>query len=140
MQHPMAIPQAAPKPRRSWWSKLKDNYRLVIVNEDTLEELTSFYINRKTLYIGMCSVAVLFLLLAGLFISVSPLKYYIPGYGDLRQRREYLQLNMKLDSLEKKVSAQTQYLNGVKQVLQGGINTPLDTTVLKLPPNDNSTY
>ena len=129
-----------PKHRRSWWNKLKDNYRLVIVNEDTLEEMTSFYINRKTVYVGICTGIVLFLLLAGLFIAVTPLKYYIPGYGDLRQRREYLQLNMKLDSLEKKVSAQTQYINGVKQVLQGGINTPLDTTMLKLPPNDNSTY
>ncbi len=70
-------------------------------------------------------------------IVFTPLKYYIPGYGNAGMGREYRELKYVTDSLEKQVHYQTQYINDVKKVLGGGVAN-LDTTQLQLPKDEFS--
>jgi hypothetical protein len=80
-------------------------------------------------------------LLTGLTVALivfTPLKYYIPGYGNAGIGREYRQLKYVTDSLEKQVSYQTKYIDGLKRVLAGNTDLKLDTTQLQVPRDDIS--
>ncbi|SDG63106.1 hypothetical protein [Chitinophaga filiformis] len=74
-------------------------------------------------------------------VVFTPLRYYIPGYGDLKQRREFIRLKMRTDSLESAINARDKYLENIKQVINGDYSaSKLDTTTIKVPKVDNSTY
>lgn len=118
--------------KHSWWENLGNRYRITILDDETLGEVTSFQLTKKSLYIGICTLIVIFVLLTGALLSLTPLRYYIPGYGDIRERQEYIDLNMKADSLENLVNIQKEYLNSVKSVLSGD-EIIRDTTMLKIP-------
>ena len=54
---------------------------MVIMNDDTFEEVIKFRLTRISVYIAMSTI---FLLLVGLTVALlvlTPLKFYIPGYG-----------------------------------------------------------
>ena len=72
--------------------RLRNRYRLVIMNDDTYEEVVTFRLSRMSVYIAFSTI---FVLLTGLTVALivfTPLKYYIPGYGSAQIGREYRQL------------------------------------------------
>jgi hypothetical protein len=71
-------------------------------------------------------------------IVFTPLKYYIPGYDDLKIGREYRQMKYRVDSLEQQVTYQAQYIDGVKKVLKGDVPLKLDTTSIQMPKEEFS--
>lgn len=121
-------------------SRLGNKYRLVIMNDDTYEEVTSFKLSRMSVYIALSTLFVLLVTITVATVVFTPLRYYIPGYGDLKQRREFIKLKMRTDSLEKTIIARDQFLNNMKQVINGEFTGKVDTTMLKVPKVDNSTY
>ncbi len=113
--------------------KLKSNYRLVIMNEDTFEEVIKFKLTRTSVYIMLSSIFILMIALTTALIVFTPLKYYLPnsGYGDVKQIQEYRQLKIRTDSMELALKQQHDYMLNIKNVLQGKIAT-LDTTKIKI--------
>src|SRR5882672_3325799 len=72
----------------STFKRLQNRYRLVIMNDDTYEEVVTFKLSRLSVYVGLCTI---FVLLTGLTVALivfTPLKLYIPGYGDVSNRSE----------------------------------------------------
>ena len=118
--------------------RLRNRYRLVIMNDDTYEEVVTFKLSRLSVYIGLSTIFVLLVGLTVALIVFTPLKYYIPGYDDLKIGREYKQMKYKVDSLEKQVIYQGQYINGIKKVLNGDVTIKLDTTAIQVPKEDFS--
>ena len=118
--------------------RLRNRYRLVVMNDDTYEEVVTFRLSRMSVYVAFSTVFVLLIGLTVALIVFTPLKYYIPGYGSASIGREYRQLKYVTDSLQKQVHFQGQYINDIKKVLGGEIAT-LDTTKLDLPPDEYST-
>lgn len=119
----------------AWWKNPGNSYRITILDDETLGEVTSFKLTKKSLYIGICTLIVILVLLTGALLSLTPLRFYIPGYGDIRERQEYIDLNMRADSLENLVNAQKEYLINVRSVLSGE-ETIRDTTMLRIPPGE----
>ena len=118
--------------------RLRNRYRFVILNDDTYEEVITFRLTRMSVYVAFST---LFVLLVGLTVGLiifTPLKYYIPGYGNANVGREYRDLKYVTDSLEKQLTYQTQYINGIKQVLTGSVPLKLDTTQLAVPKEEFS--
>ncbi len=66
-------------------------------------------------------------------IVFTPLRMYIPGYGDVNATRELRELKIRTDSLEQVMYQRSQYIDNVKNVLQGNLNVKLDTTALDIP-------
>ena len=120
--------------------RLQNRYRLVVMNEDTYEEVVKFRLSRLSVYIVLSSVFVLLTVLTVALIVFTPIKYYLPGvgYGDARQVKEYRQLKMRTDSMESALKYKQQYFDDLKKVLQGRA-TELDTSKLNLPKADNIT-
>src|SRR5687768_6991432 len=113
--------------------RLRNRYRLVIMNDDTYEEVVTFRLSRMSVYIALSTIFVLLVGLTVALIVFTPLKYYIPGYGDLRVDREYRQLMYVTDSLQRQVQYQSKYIEEVKNVLKGDTELTLDTTQLEVP-------
>ncbi len=111
--------------------RLRNRYRLVVMNEDTYEELVTFKLSRLSVYVALCT---LFIVLVGLtvaLIAFTPLKLYIPGFGDARQAKEYQQLKVKADSIEKTLIYKQIFIDNIQKVLKGNVAKP-DTTLLKI--------
>ena|SRR6218665_1378031 len=114
--------------------RLRNHYRLVIMNEDTYEEVVKFKLNRMSVYIALSTLFILMIALTASLIIFTPLKYYLPGvgYGDARQMKEYRTLKMRTDSMEQALRYHQQYFDNINKVLSGKVPT-LDTTTLNLP-------
>jgi hypothetical protein len=118
----------------STFKRLQNRYRLVVMNDDTYEEVVTFKLSRMSVYIGLCTIFVLLVGLTIMLFILTPLKYYIPGESASRQNKIELQtLKMRTDSLEQAIKYKDQYLNSIRQVLTGNTSVPRDTTNLKVP-------
>lgn len=118
--------------------RLRNSYRLVVMNDDTYEEVVTFRLSRLSVYIGLSTVFVLLVGLTIALIAFSPLKYYIPGYGTRESRTALQVLKIRTDSLEQAIRYKEQYLDGVKKVLSGNAPSQLDTIPAVLPKTDAS--
>jgi hypothetical protein len=119
--------------------RLRNHYRLVIMNEDTYEEVVKFKLNRLSVYIAFSTLFIVMIALTTSLIIFTPLKYYLPGvgYGSVKQVKEYRMLKIRTDSMEQALKYQKQYVDNLQKVLQGNIPR-LDTTTLPLPKLETS--
>ena len=116
--------------------RLRNRYRLVVMNDDTYEEVVTFKLSRFSVYVVLSSIFVLLVGLTVALIVFTPVKYYIPGYGSARMGREYRQLKYVTDSLDKQLSLQTQYIQSLKKVFSGDTEIKLDTTQIAIPKEE----
>ncbi len=117
--------------------RLRNRYRLVIMNDDTYEEVVTFKLSRLSVYVMLSTI---FVLLTGLTVALivfTPLRLYIPGYGDVNATRELRELKLRTDSLEQAVMYKDQYLNSIKNILQGKEPVLPDTATLEIPNAEN---
>ena len=113
--------------------RLRNRYRLVVMNDDSYEEVVTFKLSRLSVYVLLSTI---FVLLTGLTVALivfTPLRNYIPGYGDVNMTKELRELKMKTDSLEETMRQKDRYMENLKTVLQGDVTVKLDTTTLVIP-------
>lgn len=121
----------------STFKRLRNRYRLVVMNDDTYEEVVTFKLSRLSVYVTLSTI---FVLLTGLTVALivfTPLRLYIPGYGDVNATKELRELKIKADSLEQAVKYKDQYLDNIRNVLQGNGTIKLDTATLDIPKTEN---
>jgi hypothetical protein len=120
--------------------RLRNRYRLVVMNDDTYEEVVTFKLSRLSVYIALSTIFVLLVGLTVALIIFTPLKYYIPGYDDLKIGREYQQLKYDADKMAKELNNLKQYEEGLRKgpLLGDGTSVTLDTSQLQLPKEDLS--
>ena len=111
--------------------RLRNRYRLIILNEDNYEELVTFKLNRVSVYVALCTLFVVLVGLTVALIAFTPLKLYIPGFGDAKQAKEYQQLKVKADSIEKTLIYKQRFIDNIEKVLKGEMAKP-DTSTLKI--------
>lgn len=119
---------------RSGLKRLQNRYRLVVMNDDTYEEVVTFRLSRLSVYVTMSMVFVVLVGLTTALIVFTPLKYYIPGAGtDYQSVTALKRLQYRIDSLENQDALKHQYLLGIQQALAGRGQAELDTNLLRLP-------
>lgn len=116
----------------STFRRLRNRYRLVVMNDDSYEEVVTFKLSRLSVYILLSTIFVLLTSLTVALIVFTPLRLYIPGYGDVNTTKELRELKIKTDSLEESMRQKDRYMENLKAVLQGG-TIKLDTTTLNIP-------
>ena len=118
--------------------RLKSNYRIILKNEDTFEEVIQFKLTRLSVYIALSSIFVLLVVLTSSLIIFTPLKYYLPGvgYGSAKQMKEIRTLKIRTDSIETALKQQQRYYEDIGKTLTGNV-VKLDTSVLKIPKNED---
>jgi murein DD-endopeptidase MepM/ murein hydrolase activator NlpD len=112
------MPMSADGVKRSLFDRLQDNYRLVILDDEDLKEVTSFNFSLLIFYILLSSVIILLSLLIIGFIAFTPAKQLIPGYGDIKSNQQFVKLSQKVEDLESKIQANDVYTMGLRNMLQ----------------------
>ena len=102
---------------------LKNKFRFVVLNDETFEEKFSLSLSRNNVWVflGVISFTLIFLTAAA--IIYTPLKYFIPGFGDYNYRGQILQLQFKTDSLQDALDARSLWLEDIANVASGNIDT-----------------
>ena len=122
-------------PNTDTFKRLRNRYRLVIINDDTFEEIVKFKLTRMSVYVSFSMIFVLLVGLTVALITFNNLKYYLPGYGTQSQRKELIYYKKTIDSLEQSVKNKELYLSHLKQVLAGDMKalSQLDTSLIEVP-------
>ncbi|MFN0173674.1 MAG: M23 family metallopeptidase [Saprospiraceae bacterium] len=122
---------------RSLMEKLRDKYRLVIMNDDTFEEVSSVKLTPLAVYIGLSSLIVGTAILVTMLIIWTPLKRYIPGYGDFTRDSEIAELTGKVASLENEIEAHRLYNDNIRKILTGDLKDMSEESVKKQGQPEN---
>lgn len=99
--------------------RLKHRYRLVVMNDDTFAESFSLRLTPLGLLILISGITIVFTVLVISLVAFTPLREYIPGYGNVSETRELVNLNLRADSMEKAMAAKDWYIQNISNVLQG---------------------
>jgi len=97
--------------------KYNENLRLVVMNENTFEEKYSFNLNLRNLYVLISAIIVALFILMFLFISYTPMRHLVPGYGDIENNSYVIKLNQYVNDLEEKINIQDQYNQSLKKII-----------------------
>lgn len=125
------------KIKKNFFEKLRNRYRLVIMNDETFEERISLKLTRMNVYIAFSSLLVLMLILITLLIVFTPLKEYIPGYGDLEFRENLEVIRSETDSLSNLVNRQDAYISSIRKIM----NTDFENdSIEQLTTNEKVDY
>lgn len=115
----------------NWLGKLRDTYRLVVMNDETFQEVGSYRLSLLNVYVSLSTIVVLVALAVGALIFFTPVKRYVPGYGDVSGDRELIRLNRKVAEMEKELAAFRTYSENVRRMLSGDVQTEKDVPKLK---------
>jgi hypothetical protein len=120
--------------------RLRNRYRLVVMNDDTYEEVVTFKLSRLSVYIMLSTIFVLLVGLTVALIVFTPLKYYIPGTNtDYKSAMELRQLKYQVDDANKQIRLLQQFDAGLRNGPLKGNNTVMpDTTKLNVPKEETS--
>jgi murein DD-endopeptidase MepM/ murein hydrolase activator NlpD len=104
---------------KTFFNKLHDKYRLVIMNDDTFEEKLSFRLTRLNVFVFFGTLVIFLVVATSYLIAFTPLKEYIPGYADFNTRKVLRDLNFKADSLHAELRSKDLYLHNIRNIIEG---------------------
>ncbi len=120
----------------SWWQRLRFKFRVSVVNENTLGEVWHFRLSRIGMFLWIVFLSLLSFALFALLIWYTPLRSYLPGYNE-NIRQQLISETVRVDSLESKLALQTEYLDMIRNVVSGEVETdsvrPLDSLSIQKP-------
>jgi len=105
--------------KKKLYKKLRNKYRLVILNDSTFEEKVSLRLSPLNVFTIIGSFALLWTLVVAMTIVFTPIREYIPGYTDVDLRSDVISLTFKSDSMERELSQRFLYLQNINRILKG---------------------
>ena len=102
-------------------SKLFDTFKLLVVNDETFEEVFSQRLSRLNAFVFLVIFVGLISTLSFFVIAATPLRYLIPGIESAALQREVETLLVKTDSLQRVIETDSKYLDGIRRVLSGEV-------------------
>jgi hypothetical protein len=105
--------------RRKLHNKLFTKNRLVILNEETFEELFSFKLNLMNVFVAATLGAILLISFTTFIIAFTPLREFIPGYSSSKLKKDATELALKSDSLTLALKKNEAYIKSIQKVLTG---------------------
>ncbi len=112
--------------QKKFIERLKESFRVIVYDPEDHSEIRSFDTSLLKLYtiIGVICLVVIIFTVA--FITLTPLKTLIPGYGDIKSNENFILLTQKVDELEAELEAQLVYTQGLQNMLSADNNDAID--------------
>ncbi|WP_348034158.1 M23 family metallopeptidase [Flavobacterium sp.] len=95
--------------------------RLVILNEDTFEEIFSLRLTLMNVFVVATIGALFIIFVTTYIIAFTPLREYIPGYASTQLKKDATELALKSDSLNHALKKNDAYIQSIKKVLTGDL-------------------
>lgn len=102
--------------------KLFTKNRLVILNEDSFEEIFSLRLTLMNVFVVASLGAILIIITTTFIIAFTPLREFIPGYASDELKRNATELALKSDSLSSAIRKNEAYLSSIKKILTGDLD------------------
>jgi len=113
--------------KQSRWSRFKanskDEYQLVVRDVKSFREVGSYNLTPLNLYIALSALVFLVAVAVFMLIAFTPLRQYIPGYGDIVQRQEMNEMEEALTTMGKQLDNQELYIETLKRNIHGEVIT-----------------
>jgi murein DD-endopeptidase MepM/ murein hydrolase activator NlpD len=107
------------KKKKTWLERLRIKYRLVFMNDDTLEERFTFRLSRLNVFVALGSLTIILIFLTSILIAFTPLREYIPGYTNYDLRKKLYMLQIRTDSIQKDMARKDLFYQNLKNVING---------------------
>lgn len=107
--------------RKKIKKKLFTKNRLVILNEDTFEEIFSLRLTLMNVFVVATVGALFIIFITTYIIAFTPLREFIPGYASSQLKRDATELALKSDSLTVALKKNDLYIQSIKKVLTGDL-------------------
>ncbi len=112
-----------PTAKESRWRRLRDQsrseYQLVVRNTQDYDAVGSYTLRPLDVYLAASTIFLVVALLVYLLIAFTPLRKYIPGYGDVVQREQLNELHARLTELTTIVEDQNLYIDNLRRTVLG---------------------
>jgi murein DD-endopeptidase MepM/ murein hydrolase activator NlpD len=105
--------------RRKLARNLKSKFRLVVLNDQTLEEKFALRLTPMNVLVFGGTFALSLITITLYLIAFTPIREYIPGYADVNMRRSMVNMTLKTDTLLGKVAAQEHFIETMMRVING---------------------
>ena len=114
------------KEKKRLIKKLRDKYRLVLINDTTFEERFSFRLSPMNVFIAFSVTIVLFTTVITSTIFYTPLKEYIPGYADEATKQTAIEMTFVVDSLEKEIRKRDELYDNTFRIMNNEVPDDAD--------------
>lgn len=100
-------------------SNWRDKYRFSIINDHTLEEVWRIILTRYNAFLLITFLFVVIVWGTSTLISFTNLREFIPGYPDVKMRRNILLSAIRLDSLDRELKLRDKYFDNINAIISG---------------------
>ncbi|PVX45888.1 uncharacterized protein DUF4868 [Flavobacterium sp. 103] len=107
--------------KKKFFDRLLIKNRLIILNEDTFEEIFSFKLNIMSVFVSLSLGAIFLISITTVLIAFTPLREFIPGYSSSQLKRDATVLALKSDSLSIALKKNEAYIKSIQKVLNGDL-------------------
>lgn len=112
----------AKKKKITIWQRLREKYRIIVLNEDTLTEQWHLHLSWWGVIVMVTTIFLIALVIYSLAILYTPIKNYLPGYSE-NVRQQLIDESTRIDSITTSLEAHRQYLDIIKQILAGEVQS-----------------
>ena len=116
------------KKKNNW----RDKYRFSVINDHTLEEVWRIILTRYNAFLLITFVLLFIIWGTSTLISFTNLREFIPGYPDVKMRRNILMSAIRLDSLDRELKLRDKYFDNLNSIISG-------TQPVEMPVRQDST-
>ena len=110
------------KEKESFWQKMRRQYRLAILDDRTLREIFHMRLSGLGTFSTLMVLFLLLIILLSALIVLTPIRNILPGYSE-SIRQQLITENARVDSLQNSLTLQSQYLDVIKQLTAGDIQS-----------------
>lgn len=114
--------------KKGFFKNIKSLYRFQIIDTHTYDVKWVIELSKLNVLVITSFVFGISLILALAIFALTPLKYLLPGYVGTKadDKREMIQLKMKVETLENQVDQYSQYYSNLQAILQDSIQLHSD--------------
>jgi hypothetical protein len=98
-------------------AKLRNKYRLVLLNDTHFGEVFSIRLTPLNLLMLLSTVFLTFVLLIYLLISFTPAKRLVPGFGNTNNREAMMELNQRVEDLSRELKNKQLKIDALTDIL-----------------------
>ena len=110
------------KKKPGFWSRTRNRYRLVVLNNDTFEERFSLKLTPLNIFVVTGLVSIIMITLTVSLVAFTPLREYIPGYGtEANTRQQLINLALRTDSLQYELTLRTAVIDNLHNIISGNV-------------------
>ena len=108
----------------TWWTRVRRKYRLAVLDDITLQEVFHWRLSGLSAISLVTSLFILLIAILSLLIIYTPIRNILPGYSE-SIRQQLIVESARVDSLQADLAVQRQYLDVIKNVTAGTIESDI---------------